>query len=510
MMIQKLNEMSLLPEFSRSTALSHENAELIHNDALDAARIEHQRVREAALRAFENNELAILQLRLREQAAQETKRLMLERERAQLAARVIELQRTHIPLPKAPHRPPTPPRAETPPQACSPPAPKDLESSREEQRHEKQKEGSTVISETQEPKQSSPPTPPTNQTDIKTQVPLNKMDPLKQVIPQHQSQARAQPLHSDPYIHPGASRYLEIHQQLKRLRAYMKEQSTQNPNLKKKMSEGRRVIRMSIGQLTEGKGANKQQMSKILTILKDAHAASDYPVEPGMFIVTTPSTIHGVPSHLPGLFIWLLNVFSKMLVKQLIDEAGVSPKAADPIGVLAVSIFAQKDLLWRESSLIDILIAKMRVVCPVLFGLRGNEKTEEGRKRLGWWKLDGRWVEEQVHYTRMTGLGAGFAAIALRDFSKSALKNPYPPSNYWQSMASILNTPDPSSTQYLVVKAMIENYEQRFLAFYGSFGKSAFRLALIDFPSRAPSTNVAASALKVLGDKLRRDVGLRL
>lgn len=236
----------------------------------------------------------------------------------------------------------------------------------------------------------------------------------------------------------------------------------------------------------------------------------EIPVDPSLFMLSVPAAVEGAPSMLPGIFIWLLNIFSKMLIKQLVDEAGVTPKAADPIGVLAVSIFAQKDLLWRNTSLIDILIAKLRIVCPVLFGLRGSEKTEEGRDRLGWWKENGTFIPEQVHNVRMTGLGAGYAAIALRDFSRSAMRNPYPPSRYWQSMAAILNTPQPSSTHYLVLKAMIENYESRFLTFYGSAARAALRLALVQFPERGSEHTVAASALKVLGDKLRRDTGLRL
>jgi nucleoporin GLE1 len=257
-------------------------------------------------------------------------------------------------------------------------------------------------------------------------------------------------------------------------------------------------------------------MRKLVDTLKEALTIPSPPIDPSIFMLATPVPIEGVQNNgntLPILFIFLLNIFSKAVLSQFIDEAGVSPKTADPIGVIAVSIFAQADLCWRGVSLIDILICKMRVVCPVLFGIRGNEKTEEGRERLGWWKGErGEWVSDQIHNTRMTGLGAGYAAISLRDFSKSSNTNPYPPTKYWQSMASIVNTPpeDTSSTQYVVLKAMIENYEQRFMSFYGSAARAALQVALVDFPGRAKENTVAVTSLKVLGDKLRRDVGLRL
>jgi nucleoporin GLE1 len=258
-------------------------------------------------------------------------------------------------------------------------------------------------------------------------------------------------------------------------------------------------------------------MMSIVNTLKEAlYQIPSPPVDPGMVMLSLPGPLQGATNNgetLPVLFLYLLNIFSKAVVSQFIDEAGVSPKAADPIGVVAVSVFAQGDLCWRGVSLIDILMCKMRVSCPVLFGIRGSEKTEEGRARLGWKRSEsGDWVIEQIHNTRMTGLGAGYAALSLRDFTKSPHKNPYPPTMYWQTMASIVNTPPEatSSTQYTVLKALIENYEQRFMTFYGHAARAALQVALVDFPSRAPERTVAVSSLMVLGDKLKRDVGLRL
>jgi nucleoporin GLE1 len=257
-------------------------------------------------------------------------------------------------------------------------------------------------------------------------------------------------------------------------------------------------------------------MRAIVDVLKDAlRTTPSPPVDPTIVMVSAPAPLEGATNNgdtVPALFIYLLNIFSKAVITQFKDEAGVSPKTADPIGVIAVSIFAQADLCWRGASLISILLAKFRVVCPVLFGIRGSETTEEGRARLGWRKEGGQWVDSQVHNQYMTGLGAGYAAISLRDFSKSKNGNPYPPTKYWMSMAAIVDTPpeEASSTQYIVLKSMIENYEQRFLTFYGSAGRAALQVALVDFPGRAVESSPAVSTLKVLGDKLRRDVGLRL
>jgi len=233
-----------------------------------------------------------------------------------------------------------------------------------------------------------------------------------------------------------------------------------------------------------------------MTLLKEAAAVAEPRTDARRFLAYPPPATDD--SKGPALLVYLLNIFSKAIISQFINEAGVSPKTADPIGVVGVSVFAANEFRWKGTSLIDIMIAKFNVV----------------KTRLGWWREDknGPWVSEQRHSERMTGLGAGFAAIALRNFEKSRLENPYPNVRYWQSLASIVNVPPQEATQthFIVLKAMIENYETRFLEFYGDAAKIALKKALIDFPKRATDKSVAASAVAVLPDVLRRDKKLTL
>jgi nucleoporin GLE1 len=242
----------------------------------------------------------------------------------------------------------------------------------------------------------------------------------------------------------------------------------------------------------------------------------DYRVENVMTIFPPESTQEGVVNngeHMPLLTIYLFNNLAKAALSQFCTEAGANPKAADPIGIVLVSIFSQPKYCIRSKALIDIVMAKLRILCPVLFGVRGNDKTEEGRAKLGWKKdQNGNWISEQEHNDRMTGLGAGYASICLRDFSRSSLKNPWPSHNYWFSLASITLTPsgETSSTQFVVLKAMIDNYTVAFLSLYGDMGVRALHVALEEFPRKAAAGNVAASSLEVLGAKLRRDTGLIL
>ncbi|KAI9849067.1 MAG: hypothetical protein M1838_000297 [Thelocarpon superellum] len=319
--------------------------------------------------------------------------------------------------------------------------------------------------------------------------------------------------------------YRQIHQRLKQLRRFMMNVAKQNAALKRRMGDMRREIRKSVGQCTEGKGANRGLINKIVDILREARDDRDGPpVDVRQFLVASSSDPGDVASGgsdgtLPGLLVYLINIFAKAIIAQFISEASVSPKAADPVGIVAVQIFASNDFRWRGRSLIDIMMAKFHVVCPVLWGVNGDERTAAGKARLGWWReeTDGPWVSEQRHNERMTGLGAGFAAIALRNFAKSKLRNPYPNIRYWQALQCIVSVPPPqaTSTHFVVLKAMVENYENRFLELYGSAAKAALRKALVDFPAQTlqsggPGAGVAARAVAVLPDVLQRNRKLTL
>lgn len=259
------------------------------------------------------------------------------------------------------------------------------------------------------------------------------------------------------------------------------------------------------------------QQQTILKLLREAlsNQVQSQLIDPSNFVVEPRNPVEGAAHNdpiLPSIFLYLINIFAKAVISQFINEAGARPETADPVGVCVAATLSDPAFLWRGVSLIDILLAKLRIVCPVLFGYRGSEKTEQGRERLGWWKDSGRWVPEQQHMDRMTGLGAGFAAISLRNFVLSTKTNPYPPREYWAAMARIVNTPaaEISNTQCVVLKAMVGGYEQKFIEFYGSAAIPALRVALVEFPARAPQKSAAANSLEVLAQMLRRDTGLVL
>ncbi|KAH8679686.1 GLE1-like protein-domain-containing protein [Tricladium varicosporioides] len=528
--------------YDHTVQFENRNSEDVHKEALAAAQAEHDRVREVAMRAFELEILRLEQLRLHQIVDQEEERVRIETERAHEAVRLRELENKARQIPVPPPRLPTPPPA--PVEAPKPPpppveqVPKVTASSTSNSQH--QSNGITVPPSSenlpkQQPVQAQQPVNPFSNSPSTTTpaVAAPRSAPQSQApttvnLSSQTSQPPAPPPSvpatsvrtvspQSAHILPHAERYTEIHKRLKALRKYVKEDVPRtHPTLKKRTGEMRRELNKYLGQLTDKPSENKKPLNKIAALLVESlTSVASPPCNPGEFMVSIPQPKEGAMHNgdsLPCLFIYLLNIFSKNIVRQWVAEAGENSKAADPIGIVAVSTFANPQFLWRGQPLIDILMAKIRIVCPVVFGFRGSEKTVEGRERIGWWKSEGQDVPEQDHFMRMNGIAAGYASISLRNFSKSPMVHPWPPFHYWQAMATIVNTPaaEACSTQYLVLKGMLDSYEDKFLSFYGSAGLAALRIALVDFPAKADSNNIGAKALKVLADKLIRDQGLRL
>lgn len=247
--------------YDHDIRFEHRNAEDVHKDALAAALIEHDRIREAALRAYELNELRLEQERLRLHALQEEERVRIETERAREECRLreIENKKKQIPVPA--------PRAKTPPpRAPSPPPARAAETA---------KPAAAAAASSSQPvsiAQYPPPQPPTTATK---QAPLsNRFGPASINAARAPAQATVQPsapnslkpsqsASAPSYTLPHIERYAEIHQTLKKLRKMIVDEGKQNPAFKKKTGEMRRAIRVSMGQLTGEKGSNKQPVSQI-------------------------------------------------------------------------------------------------------------------------------------------------------------------------------------------------------------------------------------------------------
>ncbi|TPX08190.1 uncharacterized protein E0L32_001914 [Thyridium curvatum] len=534
--------------------LDTRNSEEAHRRGFEEAEREHERIRRTAIDALNAHERELELKRIEEEQARERQRLAKEAEIARKEAELQALKAKQVPKPAPPPPSPKAPAAQATASkdqqaaalAITAPA---SQTSQPETAKSNSLNGlaaqkpAPATSATQgaktslfgpTPAASSPfgaPTPSSNQASSQVQ----KASPFAAPQPKPSISAVAQsaaatgspfsqangvptPTQAPGPRQPASDRHIEVHKNLKELRKSMTEQAKTNPHLKKRMGDMRREIRKSTGQFVAGGArANETPIAKIVELLREAlrNQVQSQLIDPGMFVLESRAPVPGETNEpqRSSLFLYLMNIFCKAVISQFINEASANPKQADAIGMVAAKIFSDVEFLWRGKSLIDMLIAKYRVVCPVLFGFRGNDKMEQARLRVGWRKEGGQWIPEQVHGDRMTGLGAGFAALTLRDFSKAkAKKNPWPPSVYWTAMARIINTPteEISKTQCYVLKAMIANYEQKFMLCYGTAAVAALRCALIDFPARIPEKSSARDALPVVATSLRMETGLRL
>ncbi|KAI0380873.1 GLE1-domain-containing protein [Hypomontagnella monticulosa] len=514
------------------------NSELSHQDALAAAQVEHDRVREAAIRVFQENlkqqehrRLLEEQQRILRQQQQEEERIRAEERLRAEEERLRVLKAKKVP--QLPPEPPSPVIETTRPTITQQPAHPTSTTSNLTSilnpngssfgpQHVAQTNGlnghvngasstttaTTVVSQ------------PFSQTQTTSQAqPSSAPSPFAQPLKAAGIQPNGVPatVATKPSVPAVADRYVEIHQNLKKLRALLLQQSQMYPDLKKRMGDMRRELRKNMGQLVGEKGGNKKQIQVIQGLLDQTlnGEVRSQLVDPSHFITDKREPVEGAKhneSQLPALFFYLLNHFSKAVINQFINECGAQPKTADPIGVVVAMIFSKDAYLWRGKTLIDILMAKFRVVCPVLFGYHGSEKTEQGRLRLGWRKTNGVWAPEQQHTDRMKGLGAGYSAIALRNFSSSKNTNPWPPSKYWAAMARIVNTAptEISNTQCIILRAIIESSEEKFIQFYGTAAIAALRKALVEFPNKAVEKTPGVAGLQVLAQILKRDIGLSL
>ena len=302
-------------------------------------------------------------------------------------------------------------------------------------------------------------------------------------------------------------RYLDLHSRLKTMRSKtLSDYEAQDRELKVKLGDMRRELNKTMGQLNkQDKKASAAAVSdpillkhvqanisssqhrEFKRILLEAKTMNSVTVDISQFIVNVPATKvkQGVQkTQFPAALLFLLNHFAKMLINQLAQEVAADITMAEPIGIAAATVFAAPDFRFNGISLIDVLWAKYHKVCPVLFGMYGSENTHEGRAKVGW----SPGMPEKDRDDRMKGFAAGFAAITLRDFSKSPNSNPAPNHLFWTSLARILNTPPDQrvSTQYVVVQNMLQISISRFVNFYGSAAIAALKKATGEFPESGP------------------------
>ncbi|GAM41522.1 hypothetical protein TCE0_042f14703 [Talaromyces pinophilus] len=300
--------------------------------------------------------------------------------------------------------------------------------------------------------------------------------------------------------------YLELHKYLKELRKFVLAEGKKNPALKTTIGDYRRAITKCIGQLREGQGtaANKGQVTEIRGILQKSQEIS-IPCDVRRFFINAPD-IASLPedkAQVSAVFVYLLNIFVKAAILQLINEAGIKLEYAEPLGVVIAQIFSSEQFCFQGHAFSDLFWAKYRASCPALWGFYGDEKTAAGKEALGWRRIEagGPFLSEGEHRQRMIGLGGGFAAVTLRNFGKTSRKNPFPNHIFWKTVARMVSIPpnELQETHFHLLYAMLRFSAERIIGFWGHAGLALLRSAIVNLPSLATNKKAGAiGQLKVL------------
>ncbi|KAF2094733.1 hypothetical protein NA57DRAFT_79902 [Rhizodiscina lignyota] len=296
--------------------------------------------------------------------------------------------------------------------------------------------------------------------------------------------------------------YLALHKQLKELRKSMAEFAKRDQAFKQWMGDARRFIRAKVGQMIDGtskeiKEGNLDRIKEIRAVLQQALQTDQHYVDIRHFVI--PAHQGQYPddkAQVSGLFIYLLNQVSKSAMSQMVEDAGIKPTKAEPLGLLVTSIFGHNLIqVAGQLHLADIHLAKYHHECPALFGIYDI--------------LPKGFTSEYAE--KMTGLAAGFAATTLRKYPPGLRsKNPFPSSLYWSALARIVNTPPAAITDtlFIVLKALLDPaYAAKFIEEYGNIGILLLKRAVVEFP--ASSNNVAAMSIKVMADLYAKKLNLR-
>lgn len=262
------------------------------------------------------------------------------------------------------------------------------------------------------------------------------------------------------------------------------------------------------------------QMFKIKTTITHSLNDTHSPQVPVNDFLPTHLHLPEPSPTIPSLTIYLLSILSKAVINVCIVSCIDNAKSAEAPGVLVAQIFALPALQFpsptnphHPTTLITILLAKLHASAPQLFGITApeNPATTQSRTRLCWRRdagPDGKkdWVTESTHYDRLVGLGAFYAAISLRNFSKTKSANPLPPTHYWESLALLVNTPPQQmqTGQLVLIRQMLENSSERVVQFWGATGVALLRECVVGMVGRLSKEvreGWAAKGIEIMRDR---------
>jgi len=356
----------------------------------------------------------------------------------------------------------------------------------------------------------------------KTQTQVTRPSPLAHVTSasaETASAVTAKPTSTEPSsdILDVHKKYLALHGQMKKFRKEFADAHKEKGNpLKESIGNARRNMKKRLGQVTVER---KDSQAAIQALRAECFGkALETPgpmidIRPYIISQQIPPLANEAEAQYPAflLFIWIY--FEKFLITQWFNEAANEDgRIIAELGLIAASLYADPRYMWKGIvPLTDTFTAKLHRVCPMLFGIRGNADTN--RAGLGLDKFHAGQDENNRYAQLLTGVGAGYAALSLRNFNKVPA---VPMSDYWRAIVTICNTPSEAlyPGHFFVLKGLLQDFVRKFLTFYGVHAKAVIKRAVFDLPNRAPKgrpgITEAANLVKVLPDTWKVQLKLTL
>lgn len=286
------------------------------------------------------------------------------------------------------------------------------------------------------------------------------------------------------------TKYLELHNRMKEFRVTFWNQNKKvGQPLKEPIGNARRNMRLKLGQINVARATSQLAIKSLRADSFDVAVNTPGPtvdIRPFLVSQAIPPLANEAEAQYPAFLLYMWIMFEKFLLKQFEKEAANEDgRIIQEIGLIAASLFADQRYMWKGISLIDVLLAKMHHICPILFGVRGSMNTVEGQKRLGWMPIDKQPPTGEIYMQRIRGLSAGYAAMSLRAFKTVPA---LPMSEYWRIVVLVCNTPpgDMYPGHFAILNGLLRDFYKKFLGFYGVQARGVLRRAIVDVPARAP------------------------
>lgn len=268
-----------------------------------------------------------------------------------------------------------------------------------------------------------------------------------------------------------ADEYTWQMQTIAKIKSTIVEPLGKDANLKKATSALKRKINPKLGQLSNSRSHVSKLTAEVINTIQESRSLGEL-------------SYH-----------WILNFIAKAVVDQAETEVTVKQTAALPL-----EMFVQL-ILERFPDFEEFLMARFVKKCPFIVGYTSKVDTEEGRKRMGWRRSEGKWEDESKYDERIAGICTVWAAISAIPSVKCSS---FSSQRLWQFLSRMANCPKDllTNAHFACVANWWEVSANAFSLVYKDQANKLLKLAATDWTELVADKRFPSAArLRILGDE---------